>query len=113
MAGPACYMRMASPVGPLLLAANPTGLFLLQFGHSLPVRGEKEGWIESPAHLQIYAEELQAYFAGCLREFRCALDHIGTPFQKRCWEALRTIPYGETRTYAEIARQIGSPRAFR
>src|SRR6185312_10612792 len=37
----------------------------------------------------------------------------GTPFQKRCWEALRGIPYGETRTYAEIARQIGSPRAFR
>lgn len=113
MPGPAYYMRMASPVGPLLLASSERGLFLLQFGHSLPARAAREEWIESPARLQICAEELQGYFAGRLRDFRCAIDPIGTPFQKRCWEALRDIPYGETRTYAEIARQIGSPRAFR
>jgi O-6-methylguanine DNA methyltransferase len=57
--------------------------------------------------------ELEEYFAGRRREFSFALDLRGTDFQKACWNALLTIPYGETRTYANIARAIQKPQAFR
>src|SRR5574341_886470 len=57
--------------------------------------------------------QLAAYFRGLLTEFDLPLDMRGTPFQRRVWDALLTIPYGATRTYADIARQIGSPTAFR
>jgi methylated-DNA-[protein]-cysteine S-methyltransferase len=57
--------------------------------------------------------ELKEYFAGERREFSMALDLRGTPFQLACWEALLAIPYGETRSYADIARDIGHPNAFR
>jgi methylated-DNA-[protein]-cysteine S-methyltransferase len=70
-------------------------------------------WVESQERLLPYREQLQAYFKGELREFTCKLDLIGTDFQKKCWNALLTIPYGKTRSYADIARQVGSPRAFR
>lgn len=59
------------------------------------------------------AEELQAYFAGERRTFDVPLGLRGTPFQQAVWQALREIPYGETRTYGDIARVIGRPRASR
>lgn len=58
-------------------------------------------------------EQLGAYFAGELTSFDLDLELVGTEFQRRVWEALRTIPYGETRSYGEIALQIGAPGAFR
>jgi methylated-DNA-[protein]-cysteine S-methyltransferase len=58
-------------------------------------------------------EQLQAYFVGELREFALRLEFSGTPFQCRVWNALRSIPYGETRSYGDIAEQIGSPTAYR
>jgi len=58
-------------------------------------------------------DELDAYFSGQLREFKCDLDLKGTSFQKRVWEALREIPYGQTRSYGEIAKTIGNPKAVR
>lgn len=57
--------------------------------------------------------QLGAYFAGDIREFRLPLDPQGTEFQKRVWQALESIPYGQTRSYREIARAIGSERAVR
>ena len=60
------------------------------------------------------AEQLARYFAGTLREFRVTFDDVGaTDFQRDVWDALVTIPYGETRTYAEIAATLGRPRAMR
>jgi O-6-methylguanine DNA methyltransferase len=56
---------------------------------------------------------LQAYFAGRLREFRIPLDLRGTDFQMRVWRQLQTIPYGETRSYLQIAAAIGLPKAVR
>ena len=53
--------------------------------------------------------QLEAYFAGDLQDFDLELDLVGTDFQRRVWTALLTIPFGETRSYAEIAGQIGSP----
>jgi methylated-DNA-[protein]-cysteine S-methyltransferase len=58
-------------------------------------------------------EQVEAYFAGERTKFDVELDMVGTAFQRRVWAALLTIPYGETRSYGEIARQIGSPGAFR
>jgi O-6-methylguanine DNA methyltransferase len=63
--------------------------------------------------VRTYEEALACYFRGDLREFDFPLDLRGTPFQIRCWDALRKIPYGQTCSYADIARGIGSPRAFR
>ena len=73
----------------------------------------REGWeIDDDAFADAVAQ-LEAYFAGDLLEFDLELDLIGTEFQRRVWAALLTIPYGETRSYGEIAQQIGSPGASR
>jgi len=104
----------SSPVGPLLLAATEKGLRCLQFDRGkLPTAGKNEHWIESSEHLRLYIEQIEAYFSGKLHEFTCKLDLIGTQFQKDCWEALLRIPYGKTCSYADIAREIGRPNAFR
>ena len=59
------------------------------------------------------ARELELYAAGKLQKFTVPLDAQGTPFQQKVWKALREIPYGETRSYAEVARRIGNPKAAR
>jgi methylated-DNA-[protein]-cysteine S-methyltransferase len=101
-------------VGPLLLAATEKGLRCLQFYKgALPSSGKNEIWVESSERLQPYVSQLEAYFRGELRDFTFALDLVGTQFQKDCWQALLRIPYGKTCSYAEIARAIGRPSAFR
>lgn len=108
------FSRVESPVGPLLLAATEAGLRCVHFCKGpLPPLAKDEIWIESREHLRPYEEQIAAYFRGELRHFSCKLDLIGTQFQKDCWEALLRIPYGETRSYAEVAREIGRPKAFR
>jgi methylated-DNA-[protein]-cysteine S-methyltransferase len=101
-------------VGPLLLAATQKGLRCVQFYKGkMPSPGKNETWIESEEHLRPYALQLEAYLRGELRRFSCDLDLVGTEFQKDCWHALLRIPYGTTCSYAEIARAIGRPQAFR
>lgn len=107
------YSTMQSPVGRLLLATTEKGLRLLQFDARLPEARGEELWIESSGELRAWEEQLSAYFRGDLRDFTLPLDLRGTPFQLRCWEGLRRIPYGRTCSYAELAQQVGSPRAFR
>jgi O-6-methylguanine DNA methyltransferase len=115
-----------SPVGPLFLAASERGLVALEFDARLPgqqtirpnprdLRGESKGlqFEESASALLAYVRELELYFAGQRREFSFALDLRGTDFQKACWHALLKIPYGETRTYGDIARAVGRPQGFR
>jgi methylated-DNA-[protein]-cysteine S-methyltransferase len=63
--------------------------------------------------LRPYVDEIEEYFAGQRRQFTFPLDLRGTGFQLACWRALLAIPYGETRTYADIARAVGKPSAFR
>jgi O-6-methylguanine DNA methyltransferase len=120
----------SSPVGPLFLAASQTGLVALEFDARLPgqqtirpnprdLRSEKSRgsktvtFEDSPQTMQAYVRELEEYFAGERREFTFALDLRGTEFQVACWRALLAIPYGETRTYADIARAVGRPQGFR
>jgi methylated-DNA-[protein]-cysteine S-methyltransferase len=70
-------------------------------------------WIETSAPFAEPVRQLDAYFAGTLRQFDLQLEPIGTPFQQRVWQALLEIPYGETVSYAELARRIGRPAAVR
>ena len=102
------YTRMESPVGRLLLAADEAGLRKVLFG------GEPEShWREDPAPLAETVRQLRAYFAGELRDFDLPLAPEGTPFQLRVWRELRNIPYGQTISYGELARRVGSPKGSR
>ena len=109
------YSRIDSPVGPLLLAMSDRGLAILAFGHDLPARlsGEKIDWQVSDKACAAAREQLEEYFAGRRREFTIPLDLRGTDFQKDCWAELLRIPFGETRSYAEVAKAVGRPTAYR
>jgi len=108
------YSRMQSPAGPLLLAISDKGLVLLEFDRGVfPPRKTEAEWMESEIATRPYVRELNEYFAGERRDFTFRLDLRGTEFQVKCWRALLEIPYGETRSYAAIARAVGQPRGFR
>lgn len=110
------YSVAASPVGPLAIVVSSRGLRRLEFhrkGNTTPKNDKRATWIEDPSRTAAVRAQLDEYFAGRRREFSVPLDLRGTDFQQRCWRELLKIPYGETRTYADIARAIGSPRAFR
>ena len=108
------YSRIDSLAGPLLLGVSDQGLVVLEFDHGVfPPKRPHAEWKESAQATQPYIRELKEYFAGKRREFTFPLDLRGTDFQVKCWRALLDIPYGETRTYADIARAVGQPRGFR
>jgi methylated-DNA-[protein]-cysteine S-methyltransferase len=109
------FTTMASPVGELKLVANGSRLAAILWENDKPNRvrlGAMTESAEAPILLLAVAQ-LEEYFAGSRRRFELDLDFTGTEFQKRVWQALLTIPFGETRSYSEIARQIGSPSAVR
>jgi O-6-methylguanine DNA methyltransferase len=106
-----CYSRLDSPVGPLLMVASEVGLVRLEFDRD-PTKVPANS-INSEEKTAPYRRQLQEYFRGERQSFDFALDLQGTDFQKRCWQALLEIPYGETRSYADIARAVGNPRGFR
>jgi O-6-methylguanine DNA methyltransferase len=107
------FFRTASPVGPLFLAASEKGLVRLEFEGRVMKLDPTIQLQESKQALAPYFRELDEYFAGERLEFTLPLDLRGTDFQLQCWQALLSIPYGETRTYGDMARQIGHPKAFR
>ena len=112
---PACFKTMASPVGTLTLVAGDDGLAAILWEGDDPARVPL-GPLAEAADLPLLVEtarQIEAYFAGRLTMFDLPLAFRGTDFQKQVWEALLTIPFGETRSYAEIARQIGRPEACR
>jgi AraC family transcriptional regulator, regulatory protein of adaptative response / methylated-DNA-[protein]-cysteine methyltransferase len=111
-----------SPLGPLVAAANDRGVCLLEFTDrrmletqfvtlkkffSCAIVPGRNG------HLNLLQKELQQYFAGNLKQFSIPLVYPGTPFQERVWNELLRIPYGETRSYEDLARQIASAGAQR
>jgi methylated-DNA-[protein]-cysteine S-methyltransferase len=107
------YATFESPVGPLLLAGDSNVLRLVSFEtskHSAPPRPD---WKQNVAAFAEVIRQLRAYFGGELKEFDLPLAMEGTEFQIRVWNALRTIPYGETISYAQLARHIGNPKAVR
>jgi methylated-DNA-[protein]-cysteine S-methyltransferase len=104
-----------SPVGRLTLVASDDGLAAVLWENDRPGRVPIVVEAEDRAHpVLVEAErQLQEYFAGRRTAFTLTLDVGGTAFQRRVWQALLTIPFGETRSYAQIARQVGSPAAVR
>jgi methylated-DNA-[protein]-cysteine S-methyltransferase len=109
------FTRFASPVGALKLVATDSALVAVAWRDQRAGQVPVESAVEAGAHpvLDATARQLEQYFAGERREFDLPLQLMGTDFQRRAWEALLTIPFGETRTYADMARQIGQPTAVR
>lgn len=109
------HRHLDSPIGRLTLVASDAGLVAILWPEERPDRVRLGAMAEVAAHphLDHAAAELSAYFAGGLQAFTVPLDPRGTDFQRTVWRALATIPYGETRSYAAIAAQIGRPTATR
>jgi AraC family transcriptional regulator, regulatory protein of adaptative response / methylated-DNA-[protein]-cysteine methyltransferase len=119
------FIRVAwieSPLGPLVAAAVDGGICLLEFSQRRMLEAQAEALrsrFRLPAvpsshpHLELLKLELDEYFAGKRRDFDLPIAEPGTPFQERVWAALREIPYGETRSYAELAEALNEPAAVR
>ena len=111
-----CFCKtIPSPVGALTLVASDRGLAAVIWENDDPDRVRLGPLVEQSDHPMLVAAEQQLaeYFAGNRRVFDLPLDFHGTEFQKKVWAALLTIPFGETRSYAEIAAAIGQPTASR
>jgi methylated-DNA-[protein]-cysteine S-methyltransferase len=106
---------MKSPVGTLTLVGSDRGLAAVLWPNEKPDRVKLGIVTEDKSHpVLVEAErQLTEYFAGKRKKFSLKLDFTGTPFQTSVWRALLTIPFGETRSYGEIARQVGKPTAMR
>lgn len=106
---------ISSPVGFLTLVASDRGLAAILWENDDPRRvrlGEVVDRGDHPVLLET-ERQLREYFSGVRQAFELPLDFRGTEFQRRVWNALLTIPYGETRSYLQIAQQIGHPTAVR
>jgi methylated-DNA-[protein]-cysteine S-methyltransferase len=102
------YAVMDSPMGPVTVASTGKGIASIHFGNSVP-----DGSVTDPSVNDQTVEQLTEYFEGKRTQFDLQLDVEGTPFQKAVWDELLRIPYGETRTYGDIAKAIGRPGAAR
>ena len=109
------FITLPSPVGELKLVANGSRLVAILWENDKPNRVRLGPMSEAPDNplLMKTARQLAEYFAGQRQCFDLELDFVGTDFQKKVWAALLTIPFGETRTYSQIAEQIGHPAAVR
>jgi methylated-DNA-[protein]-cysteine S-methyltransferase len=118
------YVKIDSPLGPLLLVADDRGLRRIDFANGKHTRrnGEESASGSETAldHetngnlvLNKVVRQLRAYFAGELEDFDLPLAPEGTAFQQKVWDELLTIPYGETISYGELARRVGNPNASR
>lgn len=106
---------MPSPVGELKLVANGSRLAAILWENDKPNRVRLGPMTQAPGNpiLVRAVKQLQEYFAGTRNQFDLELHFVGTDFQKQVWQALLTIPFGETRSYRQIAEQIGNPSAVR
>ncbi|HZU07143.1 MAG TPA: methylated-DNA--[protein]-cysteine S-methyltransferase [Chloroflexota bacterium] len=113
------YTRWDAPIGPVWLAATARGVCAVGIGESEAAFGAwlaRAGWTPVPdaAPLAPAVEELSEYFTGRRRQFSVPLDLVGgTAFDRRVWAAIAAIPYGETRTYSELAVAVGCPGGAR
>jgi methylated-DNA-[protein]-cysteine S-methyltransferase len=107
--------RVDSPIGGLVLVGNDNGLAAILWARDDPKRVRLNIVAEDERYpvLVETARQLEEYFAGTRHAFDVKLNFIGTEFQHRVWRALLRIPFGETRSYGQIARELGNPRATR
>ena len=109
------YKTTKTPVGRLKLVASERGLAAILWENDNPKRVRLGPLTEDRNHpiLREAERQLEDYFKGKRQRFSLKFDFAGTEFQQQVWQALAAIPFGETRSYAEIARQIGRPKAVR
>lgn len=108
------YEMYSSSYGELGIAANDSGLVAIDLQSGARPLVPAEGWRRGGSDMTDQAaDQLRAYFSGERRQFDLPLAAVGTPFQLSVWRALCAIPYGETRSYRELADAIGNPKAIR
>jgi methylated-DNA-[protein]-cysteine S-methyltransferase len=107
------YTTIESPVGPLLLSGDELGLRGVSFESSRRSTRFEPDWKPDREPFAEVIRQLQDYFRGELKEFDVRVSLEGTAFQLGVWNTLRTIPYGETISYAQLAERIGKPKAVR
>lgn len=107
------FTYVDTPVGRLLLAGNAEALHFVSFAGGSRAFGPRPAWTQADEPFAEARRQLAAYFAGDLRQFDLPLTFAGTDFQRKVWKTLQRIPYGETRSYGWLAREIGSPTASR
>lgn len=107
------YTYFDSPVGSLLLAGEEGALWSITFPEDSKPHAPDPRWRRRDQAFAAVIDQLEAYFRGDLRDFSVPLALKGTDFQIQVWNELRNIPYGETVSYADLARRIGRPTAFR
>jgi methylated-DNA-[protein]-cysteine S-methyltransferase len=109
------FTHLDSPIGRLKIVASPQGLAAILWENDKPTRVRLSEMVEDPTHphLSLAVTQLNEYFAGRRTAFDLPLDPRGTPFQQQVWDQLLAIPYGETRTYLDLARKLGNPNATR
>ena len=105
--------RIDSPVGELTLLSDGDAITGVYMPSQKGGPAHDPAWRPDAAPFTAIVEQLQAYFAGERREFEIPTSVSATPFQTSVWTALRTIPYGRTCSYRDIAEQIGAPKAVR
>jgi methylated-DNA-[protein]-cysteine S-methyltransferase len=106
------YRTIDSPIGPLALAGRGRVLTNLRMVHQTH-EPNRAGWVPDDRAFPEVVDQLEAYFAGGRTDFDLELGLAGSEFQRRVWQALLTIPYGETRSYRQVAEQIGASGAAR
>jgi methylated-DNA-[protein]-cysteine S-methyltransferase len=109
------YKTIESPIGKLKLVAGDKGLVAILWEKDSPRRVRLDELVADEQHPVLVETErqLDQYFAGGRKTFSIPLDMRGTRFQKNVWETLLAIPFGETRSYGQLAKQLGNPRATR
>ncbi len=117
------YTMMESPIGPLLLAATDKGICFIEFGAEETSLAGLQHWcrkrqissspVQDDGKLAEAKKQLEEYFAGKRQSFTVTLDLHGTPFQKTVWQQLTQIPFGEVRSYKDVAIAIGASKAVR
>ncbi len=110
---PVYYAYLDAPIGPFLVAGDGRRVVMTSFSTGRQQRRPEPGWIKDPDPIEPILGQLEDYFAGQRTEFDVELEVTGTPFQLAAWRALRTIPFGETRSYGDVARALGEPGASR
>lgn len=115
-------MSAPQPIGLLFLAGTAKGLRYLEFMNRKSFKRviashaeENPGAVWEPSLLELkpITEQLESYFLGTLHEFEIRLDPVGSEFQIKVWSALTRIPFAETRTYGQIAKEVGQPKSAR
>jgi methylated-DNA-[protein]-cysteine S-methyltransferase len=106
------YRRINTPIGAIFIGASEAGIIAVEFdrGQQIPKLEPHRAVLDT---IEQCVQQLNEYFEGRRQEFALPLHLVGTGFQRRCWNELLKIPYGETRSYAQLAHAVGSQRGFR